>query len=325
MATIERRGKKWRVAVCVKRVRRSASFHSKAAAAAWALEQETQLAAGNEAPPGATVRNLLGRYAVEVAPKKRGARWESLRLARIGEGKLGKVRLAELRAADIATWRDGRLREVSPATVRREWNLLHHAFAIARTEWHWLGADPMTGVERPEPPQGRERRVTEAEVAALCAALGYAPERPPETASARVAMAFMLAIETGMRAGELAGLTWGRLDLVERVAYLPLTKNGTARAVPLSTAAVRLFEQLPGREGPALCLSTSQIDALFRKGKKKAGLADLHFHDSRHEAVCRLSKKLDVLDLARVIGHRDLRMLMRYYHASAAELAGRLD
>ena len=67
------------------------------------------------------------------------------------------------------------------------------------------------------------------------------------------------------------------------------------------------------------------MDALFRKYRDKAGIDNLHFHDTRHEAVTRLAKKLDVLDLARMIGHRNLKTLMVYYNATAEELAQKLD
>jgi len=67
-----------------------------------------------------------------------------------------------------------------------------------------------------------------------------------------------------------------------------------------------------------------QRDALFRKAVGRAGIQDLHFHDSRHEAITRLSKKMDVLDLARTVGTRDLKTLMTYYERSAADLAKQL-
>jgi hypothetical protein len=73
-----------------------------------------------------------------------------------------------------------------------------------------------------------------------------------------------------------------------------------------------------------LDLTEPTRDALFRKIRQRASLEDLHFHDSRAEAIWRLSKKLDVLQLARVIGHRDLKSLLIYYDESASELAKRL-
>jgi integrase len=73
-------------------------------------------------------------------------------------------------------------------------------------------------------------------------------------------------------------------------------------------------------------LSTSTLDALFRKAKARALVEDLHFHDTRREALTRLSKVFDVMELARVSGHRDLRVLQNVYYAPAiGDLAAKLD
>ena len=71
-------------------------------------------------------------------------------------------------------------------------------------------------------------------------------------------------------------------------------------------------------------LSDQLRDALFRKSRDRCELPNLHFHDARAEAIWRLSKKLDVMELARVIGHRDLKSLLLYYQTSADELAAKL-
>jgi len=57
----------------------------------------------------------------------------------------------------------------------------------------------------------------------------------------------------------------------------------------------------------------------------KTKIKDLTFHDTRHEAITRLAKKLDVLDLARMVGHRDIKQLLTYYNKSAKEIASQLD
>jgi integrase len=156
--------------------------------------------------------------------------------------------------------------------------------------------------------------------------LGYERDQMPKTLQQHLAAAFLLALETGMRQGEILGLTWGRVFLKERYVRLEDTKNGDARNIPLSSAAVRLLERQPRVEAEPRCfpVASASADALWRKARKNAKIADLKFHDSRHEAITRLAKKLDVLDLARMIGHRDPRSLMIYYNATATELAARL-
>jgi integrase len=326
VATIEKRGARWRAAVCVRRVRRSKSFRTKAEAASWALEQEASLAKGTgKAPPGATVRTLLEKYAREVSEHKRGKREESLRISRIlRDDALANVALEALGSADIAAWRDRRLKAVSAASVRREWTLLSHACTVAVRDWQWLQANPCRVARRPPPPPHRERIMAPDEVERICFALGYDGGKP-QTVSQRVAVALLLSLETALRASELTGLTWDRVDLERRVARLSAaTKAGVGRDVPLSTEAARLFELLPRDSATVLALQPRQVDALFRKARDKAGVADLHWHDSRHTAITRLAQRLHVLDLARMVGHRDLRMLQVYYNQSAEEIAGKL-
>ena len=72
-------------------------------------------------------------------------------------------------------------------------------------------------------------------------------------------------------------------------------------------------------------LRASQLDSLFRKAKGKALIDNLHFHDSRATAITRLAKKLDILDLAKIVGHKDLKMLMVYYREKAETLVSKLD
>jgi integrase len=163
--------------------------------------------------------------------------------------------------------------------------------------------------------------VPDDEVAAITAAFGVGVLRG-ETATQRVGLAFLFALETAMRSGEIVGLQWA--DVHPRHVVLPRTKNGDLREVPLSKGAVAILQALPREDGPVFGLDDALRDALWRKMRPKA-LADLHFHDSRAEAIWRLSKKLDVLQLARVIGHRDLNSLLLYYRESAADMAMRLD
>jgi integrase len=166
--------------------------------------------------------------------------------------------------------------------------------------------------------------MTPDEVERICFALGY-DGGTPQTISQRVAVALLLALETALRASELTGLTWDRVDLDRRVARLSAaTKSGVGRDVPLSTEAVRLLELLPRDSATVLALQPRQVDALFRKARDRAGIADLHWHDSRHTAITRLAQRLHVLDLARMVGHRDLKQLQTYYNPAAEDLAAKL-
>lgn len=323
MASIRRRGTAWRAELYKDGKRESASFDTKAQAVAWALQREAELV--GERLPDHTMIEALRRYAREVAPTHKGERWELLRCKSFERLAWARKRIAAVTAADIAGWRDERLHgkdKVSAGTVRREMGMLRGIFDVALKEWGWLRVNPLDAVRKPPAPASRKRRIDQDEIDRITLALGY-DGGVPETQSHRVALAFQFAIETAMRSGEILGLTWDRVR--EKSVKLAKTKNGDAREVPLSTRAREIIALLPRDSTAVFNLEPDLRDALFRKAKARAQIENVTFHDSRAEAIWRLSKKLDVMELARVIGHRDLRSLMIYYNASADELADRLD
>lgn len=323
MATIRKRGRRWYAEVRRQGVREGRSFATRAAAAAWALQREAE--ATGERLPHVTVREAIERYMREVVPRQRGSRWTEIRCRMLmRDARLMARPLSALEPADLAAWRDARLRDVSGATVAREMTVWRSMLETARREWGWLRVNPMRDVRSPAEGPPRERRVTDAEMEAMRLALGWPDDRVPDTSSARVALCACVALETAMRAGELLSLEWAQVDLEARVARLLRTKNGDSRDVPLSSRAVALLRLLPRDGASVFRLAPGLRDALWRKARTRAGIADLRYHDLRHEAITRLARKLDVLDLSRVSGHRDLRMLRRYYHPSASELAERL-
>lgn len=319
MPSYRKRGSGWRAELYRDGQRESASFHTKSEAVAWATQREAELTGARL--PDKTLQDALSEYERRVAPTHRGERWEVARLGLMGRDALAKVKLAKLTATDIADWRDRRLAEVAPGSVRREMTLLKSVLDVARREWGWLRIDPMDGVRRPSPPASRKRRISADEVQRLELAFGLGEGLAAETAMQRTGLAFLFALETAMRAGEILGLTWA--DVSPKSVRLPLTKNGDARSVPLSPRAREILAVLPKGE-QVFALESGTRDALFRKARDACAIPNLRFHDSRAEAIWRLSKKLDVMELARVIGHRDLRSLLIYYNADADELADRL-
>lgn len=331
MASFKKDGDVWRVQIYVKGQRDSGTFSTKAQAQAWAAQRETELRQQIETgvAAGKTLKDAFDRYEKEVSRTKRGHRWEALRMGAMGAFKIddaafGDIKLSELTPAIIGLWRDGRLQKVAASTVNRDLNLLSHVLSTAKREWSWIAESPTKDVRRPKNPASRDRRPTQDEIDRLCLSLGF-DGSPVATKNQAVAVAFLFAIETAMRAGEICALR--PEHITGRVAHLPMTKNGTKRDVPLSTRAGELLALLPAPEdgGTLFGISSASLDALFRKAKERAMIDNLTFHDSRHEAITRLAKKLNVLELARMVGHRDLRMLQVYYNESAAEIAARLD
>ncbi len=329
MGSIRKRGDGYRAEVRKQGYYKSQDgFQTKGAAKLWISTVESQLAQIRKLNkmPEQTLADAFVRYASEVSPTKKGARWEQIRLAKLGRSDLAQVRIGQVDATHIAKWRDLNLKTLAGASVAREMNLLRSVLEIARREWGWIDVNPAKDVKKPKPGRARSRRVPQHEIAAICSALGYDLTQTPRLKRQIIASAFLFAIETGMRKGELLGLTWRDINLRTRVAVLADTKNGESREVPLSLVAISILqmlgEQIAG--DPVFNVQSGTFDALFRKAVRAANIVDLHFHDSRHEACTRLADKLTVLELAAVIGHRDLKSLMVYYNPTGADLAKKL-
>lgn len=319
MASIRKRGTSYRVELYVDGQRESATFPTKQQAAAWALQREAEM--GGDRLPDKTVRDALRRYGREVSPLHKGEKWELARLGLLERDPLAAVRLPALKASHVADWRERRLQSVSGSSVAREMTLLRCVFEEARREWGWLHGNPARDVRKPASPASRKRRISADEIDRVTLACGLT-ELESGTASQRVGLAFLFALETAMRAGEILGLTWA--DVREKAVTLPRTKNGDAREVPLTKRAREILAALPTDRPTCFDVDSATRDTLWRRARDAADVGDLHFHDSRAEAIWRLSKKLDVMELARIIGHRDLRSLMIYYQTSADDLADRL-
>jgi integrase len=230
--------------------------------------------------------------------------------------------LAKLTSSDVATYRDERLRTVAPATIVRELNTISHAIEIATREWGlWLPRNPVKLVRRPPVPRGRTRRFKQGEEESLLAACdrGRTPLLKP---------LIIIAIETGMRRGELLDLRWEHVDLKICVAHLPLTKNGDSRDVPLSRRAVETLQVLRAAEARherVFPITGNAVRLAFEHLRERAGMSDFHFHDLRHEAISRLFEKgLNIAEVSAISGHRELKMLQRYTHLRAADLVARL-
>ena len=336
MATFLKRGKTWRAQITKKVgeaiIRRSGTFPTKSQSVAWALETESALVglkrvgvtgvtvARNQ---GMTVQEVIERYMEEVAPLHKGSAREITALQKILREQtwLTVMPLSEVTHGDVARFRDLRLRYVSGATVAREMVLLGSAFQTAVREWGAAKENPAKGVRKPPQPQGREVRIPPDVADRIADALGMFPAIRPTLRKHQVGLAFLLAIETAMRRGEILGLTWDRVRLVDRYVILDVTKNGRSRHVPLSAEAIGLLRLAEGVDPVRVfTVSNGTADAIFRK-YRPAEFDHIHFHDARHEAVFRLSKKLPVMDLARMTGHQDTKMLLRYYNPTPSEIA----
>jgi integrase len=331
MATFRKRGDKWQA-----RVQRtgqgpiSKSFNSKPDAIKWARNIESQLDLGTFAPRQSMPRlmPMLERYVKEVTPNKKGESQERYRAAQWKKTKIAAMHLDKITGEVVALYRDQRLTAVSNNTVRLELAFLSVVFEQCRKEWGLAVSNPVKQIRIPKPGKPRQRRLEAGEEDALLAAC--------KTSGAHYLHSFVvLAIETGMRFSELAGVVRANVNLEKRTIYLPDTKNGESRTVPLSTRALnaihalpssingRLFSVKPGSIRSAYLIAVQNAQAT--RPDSVTFLQGLRFHDLRHEAVTRLFEKgLNPIEVGMVSGHKTLSMLQRYTHLKPESLSHRL-
>lgn len=329
MASITQTARGYRAQVYVCGARDSATFRTKREAQAWAAARETELRAQQQQTPGERIplARVMERYAEEVTPAKRGRGWETLRIGLFLRDPLlpTTTPIAHVTPEQLGAWRDARLRQVQAGSVIREMGLLGSVFEHARREWRLISQNPMRDVRKPASPDHREVVITPPQIRAMLRAMGYRRTRPSSVHQA-VATCFLVALRSGMRAGELCGLTWDRV-FADHVTT-PHKTGRTAqsvRSVPLEPRARALLEQMRGwDERLVFGLSTATLDALFRKYRQRAGLAGFTFHDARHTAATRLARKVDVLTLCKIFGWSKTTQALTYYNPSASDIAQQL-
>lgn len=270
--------------------------------------------------------DLIDDYIKKEAIKHKGARWEIVRLEKIKRdfSDICRKPSDQVNQLDMINFRDARKKQVSGPSVSREMQLLGSVFRYGIRELRILKDSPLKDVDKPQTNPHRERRISDVEIDMVIASHGYERDTRPLLKKHQAAWAFLFAIETAMREGEICGML--KPNISEDYVLLPDTKNGTARKVPLSTYAKYLLSLVDNLdEVRVITIDPDSLSTTFRKHCKLTGLTDLRFHDARHEACTRLAKKLDLHDLAKVTGHKDLRMLMRYYNPTASELAEKIN
>ncbi len=306
------------------------SFVTRAVAAQWVRSIEYEMDQGlfvsrNEAET-TTVGELLGRYLIEYTAGKKGAGPEACRIRMLLRHPLAKRFIASIRGLDMARYRDERLQQVSAGSVRRELTILSQLFEVSRKEWGIFVHNPVREIKLPKKGKARDRRLQDA-------ADDLDTEESRLFATCRrchnpyLLPIVQFALETAMRQSEIVRLQWQHVNIKRRTAFLPDTKNGESRTVPLSSVAVDLLKALPrsinGEVFPGV--TTVAVKQAFIRATRRANIQDFHFHDLHHEATTRLFERgLNIIEVSSITGHRDLQMLRRYTHLRAEDLAKKL-
>ncbi|WP_292537205.1 site-specific integrase [Mesorhizobium sp.] len=273
-----------------------------------------------------TVADLLRKYVRDVTPGKRGHASEAKRIEVFLRYDWAKLTLARITPQVFTRHRDQRLREVEAGTVIRELGLLRTVFEVARREWDIpLQGNPVANVRKPKAASGRNRRLRADELTALLAACS-------DGRTAWLEPGIRLAIETGMRRGELLNMRCADLDLANGLLSIPETKTDIPRTIPLSDNAVLILRSLQdtGTDDRLLPVTANAFRLAWERCKRRAsktipGITDLRFHDLRHEAVSRFFELgLSVPEVAAISGHKDPRMLFRYTHLKPEDIVVKL-
>ena len=312
MSSIQKRGDKWRVFVLIDGVRHSKTFKLKKEAVAWANDKELEGVLENH-----KFRELIAKYRPILEARPNSSSYMS-KLRKIEETvSFIDLPLELITKKMITDYRDKRSTEVAPSTVTKDLKIIHAMFKLAINDLGWLRTNPCTGVAFPKEPPSRRRGVAQHEIDAIVAELNT------HTTRRIISQMFLLSIETGMRQGEMLALKWS--EVREKSLTLLDTKNGDKREIPLSLRAREIIQERRGIDPEKVFPVDFQfVRSIFCRAKNKTPYKDVRFHDARAEAVTRLSKKLDLLQLAKVIGHRDPRSLLFYYSESADSMADRL-
>jgi len=327
MANIRRRHGRWQAQVRRKGYSQvTKTFTSKEAAKRWIKAVETDMERGEFKPRlDMTVGQLIKRYQTDIIPKQKAHQSALVRCRRLRR-MLGKINLSDLSPAHLASYRDERLKSIKPNTLKRELSILSSAINTAIIDWGIpIPSNPVAMTRIPKYDDSRDRRLKDGEEEKLLAIAKPVYRR-----------AIIIAVETAIRRGELLNIRKSHINFDKQTLHIPETKTDTPRTIPLSTRAIKaLRDQIKSisdanvvqmeRDPKLFSMSAPMFRHEIHKYRVKLDMEDWRFHDLRHEATSRLFERgLNVMEVALVTGHQDLRMLKRYTHLRAEDLVERL-
>ena len=283
----------------------------------WALQTELNVERGElearPAPSHHTIGDLIERYQATFELDDPDT-WRLRALTR----DLGHLRADRLKSSDLARYRDQRLKRIQATSLKRDLTTLRRVLKIALDEWDVsLSLEPINRVSIKSGSISRNRRLDPPELTRLLKVCSNGR-------NLWLKPAVILAIETAMRRGELLNARYEHLK--DGLLYLPKTKTGHPRTIPLTPKCVSLISTLPRSiTGYLIPITASALRQSFNRAKRRAGIDDFHFHDLRHEAISRFFEMgLSIPEVALISGHKDYRMLARYTHLRADDLLKKL-
>jgi integrase len=313
MSSIRFRNAKYQVLVRMHGISISKTFTKKIHAQKWAKSTEVAIESGQYSESLAlTVKDALIEYQQsKLSHDKRSH--PHIKNAMSG---LGKYKADSVLSSQLVAYRNNRLKTHSHQTVKHELSMVLRSLRWARDELGYADIKIPT-VKMPSIPRGRDRRISPQEERDLLDALRFTSD---------VQNIVSLAIETGMRRSEIINMRWSDIKLKNRTLHIPQAKTDTPRTIPLSSRAIGILNSLPTSiSGKVFEIAADSVSQAFKRACKRANIDDLRFHDCRHEAVTRFFEVgLNVMEVAAISGHQDLKMLQRYTHLRAEDLVSKL-
>jgi integrase len=261
-----------------------------------------------------TLTEMLDRYISEHAARRANYRRERTSVKNL-KAFFGNPTLDQVTPKRIVAYKNQRYIDgVKPATINRELATLKKAFNLARREWEWCTDNPVCRVSMEQENNTRDRWLTADEEARVVSA-----------APAWLRELMVFAIHTGMREGEILGLTWAGVDLFRRIVTVFKSKNGERRSIPLNQTALDLLKHKYGSRSVEIelvfpseaqtRLNASNISRSLNRALEKAKMTDFHFHDLRHTCATRMVQGgVDLYKVQRLLGHKSPIMTQRYAH-----------
>lgn len=234
--------------------------------------------------------------------------------------------ITQITAQDLTHWRNRRQSEVSDSTVLKEISLYSAVFTYAQKELFLINENPFFGLKKPKSPKPRNRRILQSEIEKIIAELTYEIGDIPRTSKQYVAWAFLFALETAMRRGEILSIR--KKHIFDDHIHLEDTKNGESRNIPLTKQARALIALINHNDDRLIPMTENAFRLQFERSKARIGLNHIHFHDTRHEAITRLvnARKIPVEVLAKITGHKTIKVLVNtYYNPDVKDILKMLD
>jgi len=314
MTTIRKRAGKYQIQIRIQGKNLSKTFNHLKDARKWGSYHESKINLGSELESldkNLTLADLIHKYLKEITPTKKGWHMETIRMKRLLRQSISKRPVYLLKTKDFVEYKNERIKDGKIA-CRYDLTLLHHLYNVAIKQWSYpILSNPISNVPKPKPNPSRERRLSDNELKYI---LNENFKNP------HMKNIVNLAIETGMRRGEILSIK--TQNLMENYIWLPDSKNGNPRKIPLTSKAKAILKlsTLP------FPISSNAVRLNWNRMLKRSGITNLHFHDLRHEAISRFFEKgLSIPEVSLISGHKDVRQLMRYTHLKVETLINKIE